>query len=144
MTYSRNLKQEINLFQTWMNELQEKPDIRSADEAYAALRAVLQTLRDRLIPDEAAHLSAQLPIIARGIYYEGWDPSSAPHKYNMEEFHDKVCERLNGQCQRSDPDALTRHVFELLSKHVSSGEIDHVQCMLPVEMDELWPHLRAA
>jgi uncharacterized protein (DUF2267 family) len=47
-------------------------------EAYAALRAVLHTLRDRLTVDEAAQLGAQLPLVIRGIYYENWDPSDTP------------------------------------------------------------------
>ena len=36
------------------------------------MRSTLQALQDRLPPDEAVHLGAQLPNIVRGAYYEGW------------------------------------------------------------------------
>ena len=43
-------------------------------QSYAALRAVLHRLRDRLSVDGAAHLGAQLPTLIRGVYYDGWKP----------------------------------------------------------------------
>ena len=47
-------------------------------QSYAALRAVLHALRDRLPVQESADLAAQLPVLIRGIYYEGWDPARVP------------------------------------------------------------------
>lgn len=40
--------------------------------AYHALRGVLFTLRDRLTVEEAAHFASQLPLLIRGIFYEGY------------------------------------------------------------------------
>jgi uncharacterized protein (DUF2267 family) len=42
--------------------------------AYAALRAILHALRGLMRVDDIAHLGAQLPMLIRGICYEGWDP----------------------------------------------------------------------
>ncbi|WP_342235689.1 DUF2267 domain-containing protein [Inquilinus sp. OTU3971] len=55
----------------WLNEIGETlgPD---RQRCYQALRAVLQTLRDRLSVESAAHVSAQLPMLVRGIFYDGW------------------------------------------------------------------------
>ena len=46
--------------------------------SYDALRAVLHALRDRLTVDECADLAARLPLLVRGMYCEGWDPSRVP------------------------------------------------------------------
>lgn len=41
---------------------------------------MLHCLRDRLSVDQAAHLSAQLPLLVRGIYYESYHPAGKPEK----------------------------------------------------------------
>jgi uncharacterized protein (DUF2267 family) len=53
------------------------------NQSYAVFRAVLHALRDRLTV-EAALLAAQLPMLIRGLYYEGWKPASVPVKMNRE------------------------------------------------------------
>jgi uncharacterized protein (DUF2267 family) len=80
--------------------------------AYVALRAVLHALRDRLPPEVAVHLGAQLPILVRGIYYEGWHMAGKPVKdRSVQEFADHVW-----SCRRFPMDPLTvaRGVFETL------------------------------
>jgi uncharacterized protein (DUF2267 family) len=43
------------------------------NQSYAALSAVLHSLRDRLTVDESDQLAAQLPLLVRGMYFDGWD-----------------------------------------------------------------------
>src|SRR5688500_8251034 len=61
----------------WLNEIGEEtgPD---RQRAFHALRAVLHAVRDRLPVDVSAHLAAQLPLLIRGAYYDGWNPSPSP------------------------------------------------------------------
>jgi uncharacterized protein (DUF2267 family) len=59
-------------------------------QSYAALRAVLHALRDRLTIAEAAHLAARLPMLIRGIYYHGWDLLRVPPRMKREVFLDRV------------------------------------------------------
>src|SRR5258706_928036 len=60
------------------------------NQSYAALRAVLHALRDRLTVDEGAQFSAQLPMLVRGLYYAGWDPSRVPQKMSRDEVLQRV------------------------------------------------------
>ena len=61
--------QETNL---WLKDIMERLNTNDRHHAYSTLRAVLHTLRDRIGPESAAHLGAQLPMLLRGLFYEGW------------------------------------------------------------------------
>jgi uncharacterized protein (DUF2267 family) len=65
----------------WLGELQAVLTWDDRERAYHALRAVLHALRDRLPPHEAVDLGAQLPMLVRGFYYDGWHPADKPLKY---------------------------------------------------------------
>src|SRR5687768_3605109 len=64
----------------WLNELAQELDWDDRHRALTALRVTLAALRDRLSLEEVAQLGAQLPLVVRGLYYEGWDPSGKPLK----------------------------------------------------------------
>jgi uncharacterized protein (DUF2267 family) len=66
----------IHLTNGWLKELSEILQWREdRGRAYLALRAVLHALRDRLTVSEVADLAAQLPMVVRGFFYEGWHPA---------------------------------------------------------------------
>lgn len=126
----------------WLVELSETPPFRSPQEAYAAFRAVLHSVRDRLEMHEAVHFAAQMPTLVRGIYYEGWVPSRAPNdERNLEEFLASVRESL-GPGEPADPVPLepaTRAVLAFLEGKFEPGQIRHVREQMPLEVQELWP-----
>jgi uncharacterized protein (DUF2267 family) len=122
----------------WLKEIMEHlgPD---RQRAYHALRAVLHTLRDRLTVEEAAHLSAQLPLLIRGIYFEGWHPAHKPTKERAkEEFLGQVAARLKG-VEPINPETATRAVLEVLERNIDQAEAAQVRHMLPKALQELWP-----
>ena len=105
--------------------------------AYKALRAVLHALRDRLPIDVVAHLGAQLPVLIRGFYYEGWRPAGKPDRTHPDEFVALVESELG---LPDAPDALhiTRSVFALLERHLSPGETEKIKGVLPGDFRSLW------
>ena len=77
----------------WIARIAESMHMEKRD-AWKSLRSVLQTLRDRLAVDLAVHFGAQLPMLVRGLYYEGWEPSKVPIKMSREEFLAVVQSRI--------------------------------------------------
>jgi uncharacterized protein (DUF2267 family) len=63
---------------------------QSKNSAYQALRGTLHALRDRLPKEEAVQLAAQLPLLIKGMYYDGWTLRDKPEKFEKEEF-EKEC-----------------------------------------------------
>jgi uncharacterized protein (DUF2267 family) len=123
----------------WLNELGEIMGPQDKRKAYLAMRTTLHALRDRLSVDEIAQLGAQLPMLIRGFYYEGWDPASKPLKErHLEQFFARMQEELKG-VEPMDPEWLARSTFTLLSRRIAEGEIEDVKHVLPAEIRTLWP-----
>jgi uncharacterized protein (DUF2267 family) len=128
--------QKTNL---WLKDLMQVLGWGQKQKAYDALRAVLHALRDRLTVNEVAHLGAQLPMLIRGIYYEGWDPANKPESVrHKDEFLDKIRQRFRVD-DDIDPEQVARAVFTVLENRVTEGEIQDVESVLPAELRELWP-----
>src|SRR6516164_11149201 len=96
MTLPASLSHAVQLTQQWLKELRDNCDLDDEGAALSALRAVLHQLRDRLTPEEAVDLAAQLPLIVRGIYFEAWRPARTPQKlHTKKEFIDGVAQKLS-------------------------------------------------
>jgi len=122
----------------WLNDVLERLGWQDPRRAYQALRAVLHALRDRLPVDQVAALAAQLPMLVRGFYYEGWHPHGKPVKErHREEFLAHVAAAFRDDLD-IDPEQITGAVLQVLSKHVTAGEIEGVKHSLPTELRSLW------
>lgn len=122
----------------WLNEIGEVvgPD---RQRAYDVLRAVLHSLRDRLTTDQAAHLGAQLPMLVRGIYFEGWKPSRNPQTYgSQQEFLGHIKDELRN-VRSIDPKDGARAVFKVINHHIDPDEAADVMQGLPKEVRTMWP-----
>ncbi len=55
----------------WLKDIMQEEGWEDRHKAYLVLRSVLHAVRDMLTIDEAAHLGSQLPMLLRGVYYDG-------------------------------------------------------------------------
>jgi uncharacterized protein (DUF2267 family) len=128
----------VQLTNTWLHDLMERMGWLDQHRAYHALRAVLHALRDRLTVEQSAALAAQLPMLVRGFYYEGWHPSGKPlRERKKEEFLSHVAAAFRDDPQ-VDAERITRAVFQVLEKHVTQGQIERIKSSLPGELRSLW------
>lgn len=138
MTVPPALAHGLQQAQEWLKELRDNADLADENEALSVLRSVLHQLRDRLTPEEAIELGAQLPVIIRGVYYDGWRPSRTPEKVrSRQKFLDEVLMKMLPR--RVDPEAAVKDVFALVAHHCDPGEVGDVIDQLPAEIKELWP-----
>ncbi len=124
----------------WLKEIMNEEGWDDRHKAYMALRAVLHAIRDRLTVDEAAHLGSQLPMLVRGMYYEGWDPSITPLRIKKAEEFLAYIEMSFDRAQPGiDPEEALSAVLNVLSRKISEGEIKDIRSLLPADIQKLWP-----
>ena len=76
-------------------------------------------------------MGAQLPILIRGVYYEGWKLSGKPVKgRHKSEFLDHVPAAFRDD-PTDDPEKVTRAVFKVLARHITADETENVKNLLP-------------
>jgi uncharacterized protein (DUF2267 family) len=123
----------------WLKNLAEELRWEDQHQAYLALRATLHALRDRLTVEEATHLGAQLPMLIRGFYYEGWSPAGKPVR---ERHKEEFCAHVKAYFQTEetiDAETIVRGVFKMLSRRITEGEIEDIKHIMPPELRQLWP-----
>jgi uncharacterized protein (DUF2267 family) len=108
------------------------------EQSYDALRAVLHAMRDRLTVAEAADFAAQLPMLIRGIYYEGWNPSKVPVKMDREEFLGRVRQNFPYEVE-GGMDKLVPTVLTALKVFMTEGELDDIRSNMPKDLVGLMP-----
>lgn len=132
--------QETNL---WLKDTMERLGSDDRHFAYRALRATLHALRDRVGPQQAVHFSAQLPMLLRGLYFEGWRMAgSATKERQLEMFLDHVAREFPGI--GGDARRIVCAVFETIENRVNSGEVAKLIEHLPRDLRDLWPQVRSA
>jgi uncharacterized protein (DUF2267 family) len=125
------VERSVHKTNEWLNELTEALHTEDREYAWRVLRADLQILRDLVNDDEAAQLAAQLPMVLRGAFYDGFDPGRPPLKVrNADDFAELMGERAQvphaGEALRAAQAAT--HVLE---QHVSPGEMEEVLSQIP-------------
>lgn len=116
----------------WLAAVAEAIDTEDRFVAHRALRAWLHTVRDRLGVNAAAHLSAQLPELLRGVFFEGWMPAQVPVPHDAPSFLTQFAHAAGVTPEAAVP--LAGAVTDALAGLFSPGQLDHVLAQLPVRL----------
>lgn len=107
-------------------------ELESGEEAERAIRATLETLRERLAGNEPNNLADQLPEeLATPLRGEGGRES-----FSLTEFYRRVAEREG--IEEIEAIRHARAVTATLQAAVTTGEIDHIRDQLKEEYSELF------
>ncbi|MEU7143953.1 DUF2267 domain-containing protein [Nocardia sp. NPDC046473] len=103
--------------------------------AYRATRAWLHIVRDRLELHAAAHLSAQLPELLRGAFFEGWVPGRTPASSDV----NTMLAEFACAAGVTDDEAvgLMWIVTDAFRDLCSPGLLDHLFFRLPADLNRI-------
>ena len=140
MNFEKYAQESNKFLKEVSDELQTRED---TDHAYRVLRSVFHTLRDILTSEESMHMISQLPMYLKALYVDGWNMQGKKRIRSMEEFlkclrskDDRAAARDFGDDARAK--AEVKAVFNVLQRHITTGEIVHIMDQFPGELVELW------
>jgi uncharacterized protein (DUF2267 family)/predicted transcriptional regulator len=129
----------IHATNLWLKEISQEIGVERRP-AWRVLGVVLRVLRDRLTVEDAAHLSAQLPLVVRGAFYEQYRPAVQPDNMRTRaEFVARVTQGLEGGGKPVNTEKAITAVFSALQRHVAEAETVKVRHSLPEDIRTLWP-----
>ena len=136
---SMNFENYLKDGKTWLHELCTYLGIDDEQKASRIFRAVLHAIRDRIPPAEAVHFAAQLPIIWKGIYYDGFhihEPVRIRHEDEWLEF----IRTKDAFAEEADFPTLDhayyafQDVMSFLRDHISEGQYQQIAKALHSEI----------
>jgi uncharacterized protein (DUF2267 family) len=104
------------------------------------IRSVLHALRNRLTHEESFRLLAQLPLVLKGVYVDGWNfnKDNNPISHINDFLHEVM--KVDGELAACDfgdyenEQSAVAAVFRVLSCFISEQEMENVLNVLPVEL----------
>ncbi|MEO0785447.1 MAG: DUF2267 domain-containing protein [Pseudomonadota bacterium] len=134
----RQFDETLHLTNTWLKDIMTELGWSDRSAAYRALRTSLHSLRDHLSVDDGAHLAAQLPMMLKGVYYDGWKPAHCGGgDRSAEAFLKPIGEAFDAD-PRIEAKTVAQSVFKVMSDHITEGEINHVRHALPKPIREIF------
>jgi uncharacterized protein (DUF2267 family) len=124
-------------------------DNENPHRAMRTLRSVLHALRNRLSTEESLQLMAQLPMVIKAVYVDGWKLNSHHNRIKtMEEFSEEVMREDGLSAWKdfpgvSDATLAIEAVMKTLADYVTAGELHDVIAILPKDMKSrllVWVH----
>lgn len=138
MTGLRVFDETVHTTNTWLHEITSRLGWDDRQKGYRVLRASLHALRDRMPVTEAAQFSAQLPMLLRGVFYEGWRPSATPTGVrSVDEFLSGLRAAFSAD-RDFDAEAAFREAICVMKMHISAGEMEDVRRTMPTAIKTLW------
>jgi len=123
---------------TWLHEITSRMGWDDRRRGYRLLRLCLHAVRDRLTVNESAQLAAQLPMLMRGFYYEGWRPSTVPNdKRTVADFLADIAAAFSDDPD-FDAEEAFREVVAVMRMHITEGEMQDISGSMPTEIRTLW------
>jgi uncharacterized protein (DUF2267 family) len=138
MTEIQDFTAAVRLADEWVDDIVRRLGWRDRTRACAALIAALHAVRDCLKRDEAIYLGAALPVLLRGLYYEGWHGGHGAATNRRDLFLARIHDSVHRD-PAIDPEHVARATLALLAERLPAAEIEDAKAATPHELRNLWP-----
>lgn len=127
--------------QQFLQRVMERAGLNDAAQAEQVTEAVFSTLHQRITPEEASHVKAQLPPAVK----EMWEGNlldkmvglvKRAERLNRQEFLQRVADKSGLDVAKAE--LATRVVFGLLQEQIDQGEAHDVAAQLPPDLRAVW------
>lgn len=119
-------------YDKFLQEVQNRTELTGELEASTAITATLNTLAERLNPDEREKLAAQLPEDLKKLV----TITGEEEKLSIDAFYDRVSQRMGAEREKAE--IITDEIITILTEAISDGEVDNITDQLPEEYRELF------
>jgi len=128
------LEEDRVKYDEFIAQVQRRADLKTKNEAVQAIRAVLETLGERLAGGEPKDLAAQLPTEFASYLQQPLAGAGVP--FTLDDFFMRVAEREGSELAEATFHA--RVVLGLVAEVVTMGEIENIRAQLPAEFRQLF------
>ena len=84
----------------WLDDLMARLGWHDRQRTYVALAAALHALRDALPQEAAIDVGNQLPVLVRGLYYDGWHPRGRRAAHTRPDFLERIHDGVHRDLRR--------------------------------------------
>ncbi|MFB2972792.1 DUF2267 domain-containing protein [Aerosakkonema sp. BLCC-F183] len=119
----------------FIKHVQSIAQVGSREEAERAICATLETIRDRIVGDEAKDLASQLPSEFKQ-FLQGREAENGQH-FSLHEFYQRVSDK-----EGVDPVTAATHaraVFSVLNSAITPGEFADLRANFSDDYSDLLP-----
>jgi uncharacterized protein (DUF2267 family) len=138
MRHLAELQGTVQATEEWVDDLQQRLGWHDLDRVYSALLATLHALRDVLPQEETVYVGAQLPLLLRGLYYDGWHPSKRGSMRSRSAFIERIQDGVDRD-PGIDAEQVARAVLAVLAARLPAGELEDAKAATPRPLHNLWP-----
>jgi uncharacterized protein (DUF2267 family) len=138
MPTTPEFEQAANIADEWLDDLVTRLGWHDRRRAYISLVATLHALRDALPHESAIDLGGPLPVILRGLYYDGWHARGLATAHTRGAFLERIEDGVHHDLG-IDADAVARAVLAMLAARLTPVEVENAKAATPHALHEFWP-----
>lgn len=112
-------------YDEFLEEVEKRTELSDELEASTAVTATLNTLSERLNPDERENLAAQLPQGLKNLV----TIKGEKQELSIDEFFDRVSQRMDTDRERAEE--ISDEIISVLTELITRGEVQDIKDHFP-------------